>query len=115
MKKKLPLSIFEIVAYSILALLALWGLVYIALGFSCDFISVKSDLYKANANLGTLGFLYQGLIILAVSAVVAVVVLLIHAKTSDREYEKNQRRAARLAKETPNVVDVEATSTESAE
>ena len=111
MKKKLPLSIFEIVAYSILALLALWGLVYIILGFTCEFISTKSDLYKANANFGTLGFLYQGFIILASSAVVAVIILLIHAKTSDREYEKQQRRALRLAKDNV-VVDVEATSTE---
>lgn len=109
-KNKLPLSIFEIVAYSVLLLLGLWGLVYIILGVSCEFVSYKSDLYIANGKLGTLGFLYQGIIILAVAVVAAVVVLLINAKQSDRDFEKAQRRAARLAKE--NVVDVEATKVE---
>jgi len=108
MKKKLPVSIFEIVAYSILAALGLWGLTYIVLGVVVEFITFKDDLYIANQSLGTLGFLYQGFIILAVAVVAAVIVLLIHAKTSDRDYEKAQRRAARLAKN-DNVIDAEAT------
>lgn len=108
MKKKLPLSIFEIVAYSILTLLGLWGLTYVALGVSCEFISYKSELFKVNESFGALGFLYQGLIISGVALVVAVIILLIHAKQSDRDYEKAQRRAARLAKDTTPVVDVEA-------
>ena len=112
MKKKLPLSIFEIVAYSVLGLLGLWGLVYIALGVSCEFISYKSELYVTNQSFGDLGFLYQGFIIAGVALVVAVIVLLINAKQSDRDYEKAQRRAARLAKDNNPVVDAEATPVE---
>ena len=106
-KKRLSLSIFEIVAYSVLGLLGIWGLVYIALGVSCEFVSYKSSLYTTNQSFGALGFLYQGFIIAGVALVAAVIILLIHAKQSDRDYEKAQRRAARLAKEEP-VVDVEA-------
>ncbi|MBO6280880.1 MAG: hypothetical protein J6M95_04840 [Bacilli bacterium] len=112
MKKKLPLSIFEIVAYSILGLLGLWGLIYIALGVSCEFIKHNSDLAIANNKLGTLGFLYQGFIILGVAVVATTIVLLIFAKTSDRDYEKAQRRAARLSKDNKQVVDVESTPVE---
>ena len=95
-KKKLPLSIFELVASSVLGLLALWGLTYIALGFACTFLKYDSALVKANNNLN-LGFLYEGIIILASAAVAAVVVLLVNAKKADREYEKVQRRAAARA------------------
>lgn len=108
MKKKLPLSIFEIVAYSILTLLGLWGLTYVVLGVVVEFLTFKDALYKANESLGSLGFLYQGFIIIAVAVVASVVILLINAKSSDRDYEKAQRRAARLAKDS-NVVDAEAT------
>ena len=112
MKKKLPISIFELVAYIVLGLLGIWGLVYVGLGVACEFVSpVKSNLYKTNESFGALSFLVQGFIILGVAVVAAVVVLLIHAKVSDRDYEKAQRRAARLAKDTP-VVDVEATPSE---
>lgn len=95
-KKKLPVSIFEIIAYSITGLLGLWGLVYIALGVACVFVNYKDALVEANAKLN-LGFLIEGVIILAVATVVTVVVLLIHAKTTDREFEKVQRRAAARA------------------
>ena len=108
MKKKFPLSIFEIVAYSILAALGLWGLVYIVLGVVVEFLNpVKDALYATNKSFGALGFLYQGFIILAVAVAAAVVILLIFAKSSDRDYEKAQRRAARLAKD--DVVVAEAT------
>ena len=111
MKKKLPLSIFEIVAYSILALLGIWGLVYAILGFAVEFSSYKSALYIADQDLKSgsgLGFLYQGLIIMGVALVIAVSILLANAKKSDRDFEKAQRRAARLAKSEPKVVDAEA-------
>ena len=52
-----------------------------------------------------MGFLYQGFLVLGIAIVVAVVFLLINAKKSDRDYEKAQRRAARLAKD--NVVEAE--------
>ena len=112
MKKKLPITLFELIAYSVLGLIGLWGLVYIALGVSCEFITdYKSDLRVANDSFGALGFLYQGLIILGSALLVAVVILLIFAKNSDRDYEKAQRRAARLAKDN-KVIDAEATPVE---
>lgn len=97
MKKKLPLTIFEIIAYTILLLLGLWALTYIALGISCQFIRYDTVIAKANAKLN-LGFLWEGLIILGVTVVAVVAVLLIFAKRADRDFEKAQRRAARLKK-----------------
>ena len=113
--KKLSLSIFEIVAYSVLGLLAIWGLVYICLGISCVFVRYDSGLVKTNATLN-LGFLNEGIIILAVAAADAVVVLLLTAKTADREYEKVQRRAAaranrRFGNSEAPVVDAEVSET----
>lgn len=115
MKNKLKhLSVFEIVAYSICLALGLWGFVYIVLGFICEFISVHTALREANnyikATFGT-GFLTCGLIVLGVAVVAAVIVLLINAKRSDRDFEKAQRRAARLKKK-PEVVDVESSPVE---
>ena len=116
MKKKLPLSIPEIVIYSLCALMAIWALTYIALGISVSFLRYDAPLVVTDNGLkgGTagLGFLYQGFIILAVAVVVSVVTLLLTAKKNDRDFEKAQRRAARLAKVNnrpePQVVDVEA-------
>ena len=66
------------------------------------------------AKLFGLGFFGWGLIIFSIGAVIAIVVLLIYARNTDRDYEKAQRRAARLARnrvtpaenETQQVVDV---------
>lgn len=106
------LSIFEIVAYSFLLLLGLWGLTYACLGFSCEFIRYDSGLNKANLVIEDkfgLGFLWWGLIILGIAVVLAVIVLCIFAKRSDRDFEKAQRRAARLRKKPSEeqVVDAE--------
>lgn len=116
-KKKLPVSIFEIVWYSLTGLVGIWGLVYIVLGLFAQFypatngnnpLKKASDVIESNFGLG---FLYWGLIILGIAVVLAVIVLCINAKTADREVEKASRRAARLAAqvETPetNVVDAE--------
>ena len=113
MKKKihLKLSIFELVSYSLLLLLGLWGLVYICLGIASSFIGYKTAVYKANEIIGStfgLGFLYWGIIILAISVAIAVIILLANAKKSDRDYEKAQRRAQRLKKQV-SVVDAEST------
>lgn len=111
MKNKLKqLSLFEKIAYSILLLLGLWGFIYTVLGFVCEFISVHNGLRVANdyvkSTFGT-GFLTCGLIVMGVSALAAVVVLLVNAKKSDRDFEKAQRRAARLKKKPESeVVDV---------
>ena len=114
-KKILHLSIIELVSYSALLLLGLWGLVYAILGFSCEFINYKSAVYVANTNIHNtfgLNFLYWGLIIMGIAVVLAVTLLCIFAKQSDRDYEKAQRRAARVKKsfsEEPQVVDAEVT------
>lgn len=112
MKKLKHLSVFEIVSYSVLTLLGLWGFIYIILGFVCEFISKNSGLGYANIYLrnkfGT-GFLACGLFVLGAAVIAFVVVLLINAKKSDRDFEKAQRRAARLKKK-PDVVDAEVES-----
>ena len=107
MKKKLPLTVFEIIAYTILLLLGLWALTYISLGIACQFIRYDTVLAEANAKLN-LGFLWEGLIILGATVIAAVTVLLIFAKRADRDFEKAQRRAARIKKApTVEVVDAE--------
>ena len=115
-KKKLPISVFEIVWYSLTGAVGVWGLTYVILGLVAQFYPATNSnnpLKKASdviaENFG-LGFLYWGLIILGIAVVAAVAVLCINAKTADREVEKATRRAARLAQvETPapEVIDAE--------
>ena len=115
-KKKLPISVFEIVWYSLTGAVGVWGLTYVVLGLVAQFYpgtNSNNPLKKASdviaENFG-LGFLYWGLIILGIAVVAAVAVLCINAKTADREVEKATRRAARLAQvETPapEVIDAE--------
>ena len=117
MKKLKHLSVFEIVAYSVLCLLGLWGLIYVILGFACEFMRFDSGLRYANnyvKNVFGTGFLVCGLIVLGVSVAAAVVVLLVNAKKSDRDFEKAQRRAARLKKR-PEVIDAEVEKVEVSE
>ncbi len=108
-KKKMKVSIFEIVWYSLCGLVALWGLTYITLGLIGDLLPVtatENGLAKASevirAHFG-LGFLGWGMILVGIGAVLAIIVLLLNAKKSDKEVEKAARRAARLASN--NVVD----------
>ena len=99
-KAKLKLSIFEIVWYSLTGGLALWGLTFIVLGVIARNLSSSEALAKANeayAKVMGLGYFEWGTIILSIAVVAAVIVLLINAKSADREVEKQQRRAARLA------------------
>ena len=109
-KKKLKLSIFEIVWYSLCGLLALWGITYIVLGLVGQLLPITADenaLAKASEVIKEhfgLGFLYWGMILVGIGAVLAIIVLLLNAKKSDKEVEKAARRAARLASN--NVVDV---------
>lgn len=116
-KKLKQLSVFEMVAYSICLLLGLWAFTYLILGFVCEFISSSSGLRYADryikSTFGT-GFLTCGLIVLGVSVVAALIVLLINAKKSDRDFEKAQRRAARLKKK-PEVVDAQVEQVEASD
>ena len=121
-KFKLPISIIELVVYTLGGLMAIWGLVYISLGISVNFLKYDEELVKTNAKLvaGTngMGFLQQGILVLFVGVAVIVVFLLAYAKVADRKYEKEQRRAAarfnrRTNKvESEEVVEVESTPVE---
>lgn len=119
-KKKCKLSIFEIVWYSICLAVGVWGLTYIVLGLVAGASKIDSTLNEANTSFKGvfgLGFLGWGLIILGIATLAAVIVLCTVARKSDKEFEKAQRRAARLiggvkpTNETP-VIDVEATPSE---
>ena len=96
-KKKIKGSLIaEIIIYSLFGLMAVWGLTYIVLGVLVEGRVVAYDSPLANVNKlfaqNGIGFLAQGLIILAVALLVIVVTLLVAAKSSDREFEKEQRR-----------------------
>lgn len=92
-------KVFELVWYSLQGLVALWGLVYIILGTVAHFVDRTSGLKVADANMSVIfgnGFLVLGIIILAIAVTLIVIVLLVFAKKTDRDYEKKQRRSARL-------------------
>jgi len=114
MKKKL--TKFEVVWYILMGALLVWGLTYITLGVICRFISVESGLYKANLGVakafGLGGFFWWGIIIMFIAVLLAIIVLLVYASKADNKFEKENRRAARLARnkkdDASEVVDVEA-------
>ena len=120
--KKLKLSLFEIVWYTLCALVFLWGLTYIVLGLIANYAPIPdadNELLKASkayADVFKMGFFEYGLIHVGVAWLFALVVLLIYSKKSDREFEKEQRRAALRASarksmglEEDNVVEAEVT------
>ena len=101
--KKLALHPAELVWYIVCGAVGLWGLTYIVLGLVAQNLPITSEdnqfIAANNSFAKTFGldWLGWGLIILAIAAVGAVIVLLSLAGKSDREYEKNTRRAQRLA------------------
>ena len=98
-KKKLPLSIFEIVWYSICALVIIWGLTYVILSLVDkynDLTSLHSFALDFKKTFG-LALYFWGLIIIGIGVVAGVVVLIIYAKTFDRAADREQRRSARLS------------------
>ena len=97
-KKKLPVSIFELVWYPICALVILWGLTYVILGLVTKYNNI-SALTEFNTNFTKqfgLGLYFWGLLIVVFGVVAGVAVMLIFAKTFDRATEREQRRSARL-------------------
>ena len=102
-KKKFPLHPFELVWYTLTGLVGAWGLTYIVLGLVAQNLPIKSKdegLVKVNGEFAKtfkLDFFGWGLIILAIAAVAAVIVLLLFSNKVDRDYEKNVRRAQRMA------------------
>lgn len=102
-KKPSPLHPFEYFWYILTGLVGVWGLTYIVLGIVIQNLPITSEddgLIKVNAQFTKtfgLDFFGWGLIILAIAAVAAVIVLLVFSNKVDRDYEKNVRRAQRLA------------------
>ena len=102
-RKRFPLHPFELVWYVLTGLVGAWGLTYIVLGLIAENLPVKSTdegLVEVNAQFAKtfkLDFFGWGLIILAIAAVAAVIVLLLFSNKVDRDYEKNVRRAQRMA------------------
>lgn len=97
-KKKLPVSIFEIVWYIICALVIIWGLAYVSLALIDKYNDLDS-LHKFIINFKNtfgLSLYFWGLIIIAIGVVAAVTVMVIFAKTYDRAADREQRRSARL-------------------
>lgn len=97
-KKKLPVSIFELVWYPICALVILWGLTYVVLGLVTKYNNINA-LKEFDANftkLFGLSLYFWGLLIIVIGVVAGVAVMLIFAKTFDRATEREQRRSARL-------------------
>lgn len=107
-KLNLKISVFELISYIVLGALALWGIVYIVLGLVCatalkydSGLLIRDNEMKAHG----IGFLTQGIIILAVAVVALTIVLLTCAKKSDKTFEKEQRKAARLNYAQTKIID----------
>ena len=102
--KTKELTTFEKVCYPVCGALILWGLTYTVLGLIADNLQLpnaENYLKQASneiAKLFGLGFFGWGLIIFSIGVVIATVVLLFYARNTDRDYERVQRRAARLAR-----------------
>ena len=108
-KKKLPVSLFELIWYPICIAVILWGITYVILGLVNQFNDFSSLNSFANDFKGNfkLDLYFWGLIIIAIGVVAAVVVMLFFAKTYDRVADREQRRSARLnaLKKEEKVVD----------
>lgn len=108
-------KVVEYIVYGTFGALALWGLVYIVLGLLANSLPIPvsqnplksgDDVIKSYFGLGFFGW---GLILFSVFATLTALALVYFAKDVDKDYEKQQRRAARLKRnvEQPNeeVVD----------
>ena len=98
-KKKLPVSLFELVWYPICIAVILWGLTYFALGLISKYFDVSGldSFCKGFKSMFKLDIHFWGLIIIAIGAVCGCVVMLGFAKTYDRAADREQRRSARLS------------------
>lgn len=102
--KKIHLKKKEIVCYCIAGFLAFVGLVFLVFGIVGDHLPVKASdnwiLISEKAwlsNWSQIGYRYWGIILILVGAVFAAIVLTVSAKEGDRDTERAQRRAQRLA------------------
>lgn len=99
-KRSKKISTLEIVSYSIFGVIALWGVTFIVLGLVAEFAPVYSkdnallEASNAYAKVFGQGFLFYGCINFAAGVVGVVSTLLSYSKKADRDFEKEQRRAA---------------------
>ena len=102
MANKRKLKVKEYVIYIGCGLFALWGLTYIVLGLLANYLPLPDSsnplkgadtVIKNNFGLGFFGW---GLILFGVFAAIGAIALMVFAKDVDKDYEKSQRRAARL-------------------
>ena len=98
-KKNRKISIFELVWYTLCALIVLWGLTYVVIGVINHLANISSlnDFCEGFKSMFKLSIHIWGAIIAAIGGVLAVIVLLVYAKTFDRANDREQRRSARLS------------------
>ncbi len=103
-KNKRPgIVIYEIVMYSIVGVVGLWGLVYIVLGLIASYLPVISSSNPLTTfndtikRLFGLTPLWWGVIIFAIAALYLVISLLLVNRQVEKNEEKKARREARLA------------------
>lgn len=115
--KKTFLPRKELVWYAIAATLATLGLVFLVFGIIGSHLPVKaSDNWVKNSEntwlvpWSKMGYRWWGLIILGVGLAIGIIALCVFARSGDRDSERAQRRAQRLAleDEEEEVVEVEA-------
>ena len=107
MAAKKKYKLLELIIYITFGAIALWGLVYIVLGLLASNLPIKEsanplkygdDVIRSHFGLGFFGW---GLILFGVFALLTALAFIYFAKDVDKDYEKNQRRAARLKRNTP--------------
>lgn len=103
-KKNHRISWKEWTFYAIAILIALFGLSLMITGIVGDNlgVSLENNLIKAAekdfiATGFAMNFRNLGLVIIALGALVAIITLMVNAKKSDREHEKQLRRQERLS------------------
>ena len=103
MKKEKKFTVVELVWYGLGGAIFLWGLTFVVLGLiamyapianSDNALRAGSDAY---AKVFGMGFFPWGLINMGIGLVILVPTLLYYSKKVDREFEKEQRRAAMRA------------------
>ncbi|MCD8204081.1 MAG: hypothetical protein LUB56_03045, partial [Coprobacillus sp.] len=109
-------TIYEIVSYSIVGVVGLWGLVYIVLGLIAKYLPVISSSNPLTTfndtikRLFGLSPLWWGVIIFSIAALYLVISLLLVNRQVEKNEEKKARREARLA-HLKAIDEEEATST----
>lgn len=110
-KKHLKVAKFELASYIVGGILLLWGLGETVVGAVALALPLKNALRIANdtfKSLFGLDMLYWGITLMVMGALICVLVLIFYAKNADRDFEKSQRRAARLAKDNVSSTTVDA-------